>query len=452
MAKTAMQLISEAIAKKHKLTIKEADKFVALIFQVVNEGLKNDKLVKIKGLGTFKVQAVKPRESINVNTGERVLIEGHEKVNFTPDAYIKELVNKPFSEFETVVLKDGVEFDDENPVADAENDAMADAPDAARMEESVTQTAETVQETEPEIVPMIDDTSVKTEETELQSSVRSEEIELQTSVKEKVEEPEKETVVQETETEIATKETEPIAESPVAVSLHSELSETRLAVSDEENAIADVKSEEPVLEIVHKPEAVSLKETPSEPEKILTEMAQPVTPEVRTVEAKAATEPSAEGVSVPKKRNLTPWITLLVACLLVLVIWGVYTLGKHSTADKDKVAQVEEAKGLPKEIKENEKAVTAANTDSVAAEAAPQDEAAQYKALSSNPKIKYGAYDIIGVEKVVVLKKGETMASYSKKTLGPDMVGYFQVLNGVDAMEEGDTMKVPKVEYRPEYR
>ena len=112
MAKTALQLIADAVAKKHKITVKEAEKFVSAMFDVVNEGLKNDKLVKVKGLGTFKVQAVKPRESVNVNTGERVLIEGHDKVSFTPDASMKELVNKPFAQFETVVLNDGVDFTD----------------------------------------------------------------------------------------------------------------------------------------------------------------------------------------------------------------------------------------------------------------------------------------------------------------------------------------------------
>ncbi len=84
MAKTALQLVADAVAKKHKLTIKESEKFVSQLFEVIQEGLHEDKIAKVKGLGTFKVQAVKPRESINVNTGERVLIAGHDKVSFTP--------------------------------------------------------------------------------------------------------------------------------------------------------------------------------------------------------------------------------------------------------------------------------------------------------------------------------------------------------------------------------
>ena len=109
MAKTALQLIADAVAKKHKITVKEAEKFVSAMFDVVNEGLKNDKLVKVKGLGTFKVQAVKPRESVNVNTGERVLIEGHNKVSFTPDASMKDglmdvIILEPFSILEAPIV------------------------------------------------------------------------------------------------------------------------------------------------------------------------------------------------------------------------------------------------------------------------------------------------------------------------------------------------------------
>ncbi|MBR6828133.1 MAG: HU family DNA-binding protein [Prevotella sp.] len=91
---------------------KEAERFASVAFEVVKDGLKEDRQVKIKGLGTFKVVNIESRESINVNTGERVVIEGHSKISFTPDSTMKELVNKPFSQFDTVVLNEGVYFDD----------------------------------------------------------------------------------------------------------------------------------------------------------------------------------------------------------------------------------------------------------------------------------------------------------------------------------------------------
>ena len=112
MAKTLLQEIAAKVAKKQGITIKAAETFVTNFFSVVREGLEADKQVKVRGLGTFKIIPVKPRESVNVNTGERVLIEGHDKLTFTPDSSMKELVNRPFSQFDTVELEDGVDFGD----------------------------------------------------------------------------------------------------------------------------------------------------------------------------------------------------------------------------------------------------------------------------------------------------------------------------------------------------
>lgn len=112
MAKSVIQIIATAIAKKHNISIAHASSFVEAFFTVIGDELKRGNQVKVKGLGTFKVQTVKPRESVNVNTGERVLIKGHDKISFTPDASMKELVNKPFSQFETVVINDNVNVEE----------------------------------------------------------------------------------------------------------------------------------------------------------------------------------------------------------------------------------------------------------------------------------------------------------------------------------------------------
>jgi nucleoid DNA-binding protein len=108
MERVSIQEIAAILVEKNGLKKKEAEQFVLTLFQLVKEGLATDRLVKVKGLGTFKMVEIEARESVNVNTGERVVIDGHEKVSFTPDATMKELVNKPFSQFETVVLNDGV--------------------------------------------------------------------------------------------------------------------------------------------------------------------------------------------------------------------------------------------------------------------------------------------------------------------------------------------------------
>lgn len=116
MGKIFMTELADMLAQKAGISKREAQQFLTDFVETIQDGVNNDKLVKIKGLGTFKVIDVDARESVNVNTGERVTIDSHQKLTFTPDAAMKELVNKPFSQFETVVLNDGVEFDDEPEV------------------------------------------------------------------------------------------------------------------------------------------------------------------------------------------------------------------------------------------------------------------------------------------------------------------------------------------------
>ena len=112
MSKSNISRLAKSISSKRGLTQAEAERFVSKMFEVANEGLQEDKLLKMKWLGTFKVAAIKDRESVDVNTGERIVIEGRDKISFTPDNILKEIVNKPFAQFETVVVNDGVDFSD----------------------------------------------------------------------------------------------------------------------------------------------------------------------------------------------------------------------------------------------------------------------------------------------------------------------------------------------------
>ena len=112
MGKISIQELANVLIERKKMNRRDASLFVSAMFDIVQQHLETDKLVKVKGLGTFKIIDVEDRESVNVNTGERVLIEGHGKITYAPDALLKELVNKPFSQFETVVLNDGVDFED----------------------------------------------------------------------------------------------------------------------------------------------------------------------------------------------------------------------------------------------------------------------------------------------------------------------------------------------------
>ena len=112
MSKISLNDLAQRLAEKSGISLQDAELFIRRMFDVANEGLQSDKLVKMKWLGTFKVMAVKDRESVDVNTGERIIIEGRDKISFTPDNILKEIVNKPFAQFETVVVNDGVDFDE----------------------------------------------------------------------------------------------------------------------------------------------------------------------------------------------------------------------------------------------------------------------------------------------------------------------------------------------------
>ena len=135
MGKISIQDLAQVLVEHKGLNKRDAVIFVSAMFDIIQTNLEKDRVVKVKGLGTFKIIDVDDRESVNVNTGERVLIEGHNKITFTPDALMKELVNKPFSQFETVVLNDGVDFDDTTEEDDPNDPANMPLVDFGAVEE-----------------------------------------------------------------------------------------------------------------------------------------------------------------------------------------------------------------------------------------------------------------------------------------------------------------------------
>jgi DNA-binding protein HU len=472
MAKTALQLIADTVAKKHKITVKDAEKFVSAMFDVMNEGLKTDKLVKVKGLGTFKVQAVKPRESVNVNTGERVLIEGHDKVSFTPDATMKELVNKPFAQFETVVLNDGVDFTDidskyENEAAlenadettvSTNNAAIPDTKVVSSNEEETTdstnETANGAQETTIEQYTSTVKDSVETvsePEKDHEIVVAKQEVAIETEA-----EPIKNTSETTEEEPIPLVETQPenIAEEPTVTA------ETMVAT---EQKLEDANQTQPE-NIAEEP--IATPETPVATEQKL-ESANQTQPEnivkepIATPETPVTTEQKQEETAEkPKKINWLMWSAIGFFVIAIMYFFG-YKFGKDAALRDNAVAVSAQPKSKPtakaKQTKQHSSAKVAQTTPKQIQPTpkqvqSPIDDTEKFKQLSNDKRIRYGAYDIIGIEKVVVLKKGQTMQSYSRKALGPDMVAYFQVLNNATTMAAGDTMKVPKVELRPQYR
>ena len=472
MAKTALQLIADTVAKKHKITVKDAEKFVSAMFDVMNEGLKTDRHVKVKGLGTFKVQAVKPRESVNVNTGERVLIEGHDKVSFTPDATMKELVNKPFAQFETVVLNDGVDFTDidskyeneatlenaDETTVSTNNTAIPDTKVVSLNEEETTdstnETANGAQETTVEQYTSTVKDSVETgsePEKDHKIVVAKQEVAIETEA-----EPIKNTSETTEEEPIPLVETQPenIAEEPTVTAEMPVATEQKLedANQTQPENIAEEPIATPETPVATEQKLESANQT--QPENIVKEpIATPETP----VTTEQKQEETAEK---PKKINWLMWSAIGFFVIAIMYFFG-YKFGKDAALRDNAVAVSAQPKSKPtakaKQTKQHSSAKVAQTTTKQIQPTpkqvqSPIDDTEKFKQLSNDKRIRYGAYDIIGIEKVVVLKKGQTMQSYSRKALGPDMVAYFQVLNNATTMAAGDTMKVPKVELRPQYR
>ena len=454
MAKSAIQLITSALAKQHNLSADDVAAFVDAFFDIISSELKNGNQVKIKGLGTFKVQAVKPRESVNVNTGERVLIEGHDKISFTPDTVMKELVNKPFSQFETVVINDGVDTEELErvPSEDSSDEVKSELDDDATTK-NTSEEKLLVEEERTEV----EDTK---EDTNNSSSVKEDAvIEAEDNINEKnlpinvIEEP-------------TTEENEAIFDSEEKPSNLEEKKEEKQEVTTEVDskvdsiveskvdAIVEPKVEEETIEVEVK-SVQSVPNTSEEREESSNEN------NIDKIELPNSSEPTHilddEDTDVESSENGILKKVALVA-FIVIICLGIFLWARmSSTNSKKKTKEVAEQVNTSEDHSSLGTQTVSADTTSVTKvhKTPEKKETAKvdsFMALNSDPRIRYGAYNIIGIDRIVVLKKGETMEKYSRKTLGADMVGYFQVLNGRKTMQAGDTMKVPKVELRPEYR
>lgn len=436
MNKISIYDIAVTLVEKNGLTKSESEQFVAAMFDVIQEGLEKDGLVKIKGLGTFKIIDVDARESVNVNTGERVVIESHGKVTFTPDAVMKELVNKPFSLFETVVLNDGIDFDDvpENGAADSAGDVPTDSVETAAEEPSAT---ETVVEEEPRKEETPDDTSEQA--------------------------PSDDGGMQETDgvttVTYGSDETEDSAETDVtdATGASDDSAEDdETATSDESDGATDESgdsSEPAVTEETEVTEPVPAGETPREE------------------------EPAPDGRDAKEHavgRRVWPWIvfTAVSIVLVALSFYGGYRYGSDNVTvpepktkvivkrvivhvpdtlpnqEKDSLAQ---AKGDTASYKRDDKTAAHANEKAAKTEAdrPENDDFAKYAA--KDVRVRTGAYSIVGTDRIWTVRKGETLSSISRRALGEGMACYIEVYNDLNAnseLKEGQKIKIPKLKLK----
>ena len=379
MSKLNIYDLCSVLTSKNGLDDKESHRFIKAMFDVIQEGLDEDKIVKVKGLGTFKIIEVDDRESINVNTGERVLIEGHSKLTFTPDSVMKEIVNKPFSQFETVILNEGVDFPEPVVEEPAAEDIIADEP--AEGKEII-------------VEPQIDNNVAE-------QSVEEEPVAEKTVAEEPVAE-------------------EPVAEEPVAEDSVVEFTDDNDNVqSGEENSV-----EESVFE-------------------------------------------------TSNNNSILRWILSGVAVLLLILgaAYGGYLYGRYELSEE--IAYKQMKADLKTAEITTKKAQVAIKKDSVAQEVdatkigamsidnkdeSANDEAKTETAKTSSDKyedmdirVRTGAYRIIGEDRTVKAKAGQTVEDIATKLLGPGMSCYVEVYNGLDGkatLKEGQTIKIPKLELK----
>lgn len=473
MSKNSLNGLADKLAEKSGLSQIEAELFIRKMFDVCHQGLAADKIVKMRWLGTFKVTSVKERESVDVNTGERIVIEGRDKISFTPDNILKEIVNRPFAQFETVIVNDGVDFESidkkyEDSLEDEEQEESLEKPKPIIevveptetplpdvVSEETTQ-AEAVSSSEPTTSGVIDFLDVPENPSEDGSVVvigEDSTIEPQTSVSQEV----------------------PTEEIP------SSVSDDIQADSREENSNAEIEAETDA-------------EIGADAE----------------IEAETDAEIEADDeVEIRRRHFIIPKYVVIIASFTLLLLigglgWFAFNYGQMAAqrdhlelqlaqykTDKNVVAKpanvksqeqllqekarqdslrmakandaikaAERADSLKSAAVDKEMSVKNLKTDEKSAELKKKsatdkkrDKAAEHaKVVSdkydSDPRVRTGAYRIVGVDQVVTVGEHQTMATLSKRYLGPGMECYIEALNGTSTIKSGQKIKIPKLELK----
>ena len=473
MSKNSLNGLADKLAEKSGLSQIEAELFIRKMFDVCHQGLAADKIVKMRWLGTFKVTSVKERESVDVNTGERIVIEGRDKISFTPDNILKEIVNKPFAQFETVIVNDGVDFES---IDKKYEDSLEDE----EQEESLEKPKPIIEVVEPTETPLPDVVSEETTQAEAFSSsepTTSGVIDF-LDVPENPSEDSSVVVVGEDST-IEPQTT--VSQEVPTEEISSSVSDDIQADSREENSNAEIEAEtDAEIGADAKIEA----------------------------ETDAEIEPDDE-VEIRRRHFIIPKYVVIIASFTLLLLigglgWFAFNYGQMAAqrdhlelqlaqykTDKNVVAKpanvksqeqllqekarqdslrmakandaikaAERADSLKSAAVDKEKSVKNLKADEKSAELKKksatdkkQDKAAEHaKVVSdkydSDPRVRTGAYCIVGVDQVVTVGEHQTMATLSKRYLGPGMECYIEALNGTSTIKSGQKVKIPKLELK----
>ena len=428
---TNIKDLARFLVEKHGIKLADAELFISLMTEIINEGVHRERQVKIKGLGTFKLTSVSSRESIDVNTGERIVIEGRDKLSFAPDNAMKELVNQPFSQFETVVVNDGVELEDEYK--------------------------EQVEETAP-----------ADEKKEIVEEKAVEEIELPR------EEPVKPIVV------VSEKSAE-------TMSVEEEKQEDKGQETISETNVSEVEQIETAQETI---ETASDNVAKAEEEAFESSPEKEDEPMVEETDSRENDNEDTENASTVNRSHKSSYMKLLVVgfvALFVVLIGTIclmfmklcqqneqiynfrmevqtlqmellkkqYSTMKGCSKVMKPVAVAEKpapAEKKPAPVAEKPTPVTEKSTSdverptSVAEKSVSSKEEDAYEALNkSDARVRTGAYRIVGVKQVIKVKRGQTLSSISRLYLGPGMECYIEVMNKNKELKEGDKVKIPEL-------
>lgn len=473
MSKNSLNGLADKLAEKSGLSQIEAELFIRKMFDVCHQGLAADKIVKMRWLGTFKVTSVKERESVDVNTGERIVIEGRDKISFTPDNILKEIVNKPFAQFETVIVNDGVDFES---IDKKYEDSLEDE----EQEESLEKPKPIIEVIEPTETPLPDVVSEETTQAEAVSSsepTTSGVIDF-LDVPENPSEDSSVVVVGEDST-IEPQTT--VSQEVPTEEISSSVSDDIQADSREENSNAEIEAE-----------------TDAE-----------IGADAK-IEAETDAEIEADDeVEIRRRHFIIPKYVVIIASFTLLLLigglgWFAFNYGQMAAqrdhlelqlaqykTDKNVVAKPANVKSqeqlLQEKARQDSLRMAKANDAIKAAERADslksaavdkqisvknlkadeksaelkkksatdkkQDKAAEHAKVVSDkydcdPRVRTGAYRIVGVDQVVTVGEHQTLATLSKRYLGPGMECYIEAFNGTSTIKSGQKVKIPKLELK----
>ena len=473
MSKNSLNGLADKLAEKSGLSQIEAELFIRKMFAVCHQGLAADKIVKMRWLGTFKVTSVKERESVDVNTGERIVIEGRDKISFTPDNILKEIVNRPFAQFETVIVNDGVDFES---IDKKYEDSLEDE----EQEESLEKPKPIIEVVEPTETPLPDVVSEETTQAEAVSSSEP----TTSGVIDFLDVPEN-----------------PSEDSSVVVIGEDSTIEPQTTVSQE------VPTEEIPSSVSDDIQADSREENSNAEIEAETDAEIGADAEIE-VETDAEIEADDE-VEIRRRHFIIPKYVVIIASFTLLLLigglgWFAFNYGQMAAqrdhlelqlaqykTDKNVVAKpanvksqeqllqekarqdslrmakandaikaAERADSLKSAAVDKEISVKNLKTDEKSAELKKKsatdkkrDKAAEHANVvsdkyDSDPRVRTGAYRIVGVDQVVTVGEHQTMATLSKRYLGPGMECYIEALNGTSTIKSGQKIKIPKLELK----